>query len=1050
LLSPSAIYELNVVLSQIELKEKENIRLKEQMAEQYEDWVLERSDLLVATREAESRCIEKNQTITSLQRTMAKLQGHLSGASYKPRLQNAKMYKLVEDEVDSQLEDRIEELNEAIDRLTAENLELRNEKLFLSDHTGKSLQTVAEREVESSAMQKRLLEAEENKKQAESKVAALTLLVEEFNCSEKSWHLEEQSLKAEVERLQTSLETLKLEFQSCQNERDSCLERLAELDENKEFLGSSANWSPMKGSKNAHAELRKANTALASSEEKVKLLTEMVSTMGEEWAAERQNLISEKEDLRMELSRWEQNSDVRRSSDQPLRNLSENRSVPAPDASSNTKTGDKLRQDLEKIRTENVKLRSRTREQDQAYLSVRMELSAAHAKHKDLEIEMDRVVTDFRMQLEATSLEVDKQHAHIQSCESELQRLTMMLVEAEEQMDTAEQTWRKEKAQLEAEREEARVEANEKRKEASDMLVKFEEWKITLREADSMVNALVRVNEKAKERWIREKERLASTQTEETNKVVQEMLEAVALTKEQVDMTMGHAESEMRALVGETQIMRLDMTHEILKLKREISGNNHENSGSLELLASAKCMDSERRSWEHQIKAASAVLAQKEAAIRALQVEVEKSRKQTVGVQTLHTGTQALLQEKEKMILKLVNELNHLNQSLNRDRTLRQSLRQSLTRDVDNITSLRSSFSCNTVEERDGTLSVLKEEQEQLKTMVFNLEVENAELQEQLLEAEMKTKALESTIEHFRKSDDRWIEEVRSLEEQLEESARHVSELENHRMELRDEMQRQAASFAELYEQLRKQEGALEGEARTISNKVAAEKEVLHTLQEEKAELKMMVERLDAELSIYEKKAALAESSQAELERVQLEMEGLQKELLRVDSLQKEIDLQNAKLDNMSAQRTKLEEDIALKNKELTALGEELGSKKTLAELAAHESKELKAQVEELLARASALEEEVTRKRTAIKTLETELLAVEENMARCLEDASADLKELEIERDNLQMELRTLSEQLQETQALADEQTAMAAEARQVRNPSPSVAFLCCTWRKQL
>ncbi|KAG0606203.1 hypothetical protein M758_9G122000 [Ceratodon purpureus] len=1005
--------------NQIELKEQENSRLKEQMAEQDENWVLERSDLLVATREAESSCIEKNRTITSLQRNLAYLQGQVSGACYKPGLQNVKMYKLVEDEVESQLEDRIEELNEAVDRLTAENLELRNEKLFLSDHTGKKLHMVAQKEVKSSALQERLLDAEGHQTQAESKVVALTLLVEELTCSEKSWQAEKEFLKEEVKSLQSSLETLVLEIQSYQAERDSCLKRLAEMDENKEFLKSSAYRSPMTGSKNVHAELRSAHTAPASLEEQVKLLTEMVSIMGEDWAAERQNLISEKEDLRMELSQWEQNSDIRRSSDVCLRNLSENRSVPAPDASSNTKSGDRLRQDLEKIRTENVKLRSRTREQDQAYLSVRMELSAAHAKHKDLEIEMVTEKQHLRKQLEATLLEVDRQQAHIHSCESELQRLTMLLVEGEEQMNTAEQIWKTEKAQLEAEREEARVEAKENRKEASDMLVKFEEWKITLREADSMVNALVRVNEKAKERWKREKERLASSQNEETNKVVLEMLEAVALTKEQVDMTMGHAESEMRALVTEAQIMRLDMTHEILKLKREISGNNHETSGSFEQVASARCMDSERRSWEHQIKAASVVLSQKEATILSLQLEVEKTRKQTLGVQTLHAGTQAMLQEKENMILKLVNELNHLNQSMNRDRTLRQSL----TRDVENVTSLRRSFSCKTVENRDSTLSVLKEEQEQLKTMVFNLEVENAELQEQLVDAEMKIKALESTIEHFRKSDDRWVEEVRSLEEQLEENARHISELENHRMELRDEMQRQAGSFAELYEQLRKQEGSLEGEARGISNKVAAEKEILHTLQEEKAELKKIVERLDAELSVYEKNA---ESSQTEVERLQLEMECLRKEFL-----QKEINLQNVNLDNMSLERSKLEADIAVKNKELTVLGEELESKKTLADLAAHESQELKGQVDDLLSKASALEEEVTRKMTAINALKTELLAVEENMARCLEDASVDLKELEIERDNLQNELRTLSEQLQEAQALADEQTAIASEARQ-------------------
>lgn len=790
----------------------------------------------------------------------------------------------------------------------------------------------------------------------------------------------------------------------------------------------------------------------------MKLLTEMVSTMGEDWAAERQSWISEKEDLRMELARLEQHPDVRRSLDQqPLRNLSENQSIPAPDASFSTKNIDRLRQDLEKMRTENVKLRSRTREQDQAYLSVRMELSAAHAKRKDLEVEMDRIGAEkqlvlqkeknLRKQLDALSLEVSRRHAHIQSCESELQRLTMLQLTSEEQMNAAEQAWREEKAQLVAEREEAQVEANEKRNEAAAMLVKFEEWKTTLREADSMVNALVKVNEKAKERWKREKDRLASTQSEETNKVVQEMLDAVTMTKEQVDMTMGHAEGEIRALVAETQIMRLDVTHEILKLKREISGIVHEShSGSIELLPSAKCIDSERQSWAHQVKAASVVLAQKEAAIRTLQAEVEKARKQTASVQTLHAGTQSLLQEKEKMILKLVTELNHLNQSVNRDRTLRQSL----TRDVDNVTSLRRSFSCKTAVEKDSTLIILKEEQEHLKTMVFNLEVENAELQEQLLEAETKSKALKSTIEHFRKSDDRWIEEVRSLEEQLEESAQRVNELESHRTELRDEMQRQAASFAELHAQLQLQEGALEGEAQAIANKVAAEKEVLHTLQEEKAELKIMVERLDAELSIFEKKASCAESSQAELERLRLEMEGLQEELMRMDSLQIEIDVQNVKLDEMSRQRTMLEADLASKNQELSVVAGELESKRTLAALAADESTALKGQVKELLQKASALEEEVLRKRSAIKALEAELLAVEETMARFLEDASVDLTELENERDNLQEELRVLTEQLRETQALADEQTAIADEARQVLHYpflQPSVLlYLTAAW----
>ncbi|XP_024367331.1 kinesin-like protein KIN-12F isoform X4 [Physcomitrium patens] len=1018
---------------QVESKDQENIRLKEQMVDQYEDWVLERSDLLAASRDAESRCTENNQTISNLQRTMAKLQGQVSGAGYKPRLRESKLHKRPEDDVASPLEDRMEELCNAVNQLTAENLELRNEKLLLSSNTHKKIHLVAQKEEDYSSVHKRLLDAEEQQKQAESKVAALTLLIEEFNCSEESWLSEKASLKSEVARLESCLVDLKLEYQSCQKERDNYLKELSEMDENK---GIHANRTSKEG-KNTQAELKRALAALDSSEEKVKLLTDMVSTMGEDWSAERQHLIAEKEDLRMEIDRLEQQSDVRRSSDQPFRRLSENRSVPAPEASSFNINADKLRQDLDKMRTENLKLRSRAREQDQAYLCVRMELSAMHAKRKDLETEIDKLVTenqyfiqkekDYLAQLEATALEASRKHAQLQNCELELQRLTMLLLESEEKMNAAEQAWRDEKTQLESEREGARIEANEKRNETAAMLVKFEEWKTTLREADAMVNALVRVNEKAKERWKREKERLASAQLEETNKIVQEMLEAVACTKEQVDLTKGHAENELSSLVSEIQVFRLDIAHEILKLKREIPGNDYDNAESVGLLPSVKCLDSERRSWEQQIKAASVVLNQKELTIRTLQGEVEKARQQVARVQTQHAVTQALLQEKENMILKLINEVNHLNKSMNRDHMLRQSL----TRDVDNISSLRRSFSYKATEEKDNTLSVLKEEQEQLKTMVFNLEVEKSELQEQLQEAQIKTKALESTIEHLQKSDDHWIAEVQSLEEQLEESARHVSELENHRMELREEMQRQAVAFAELHEQLQKQECALEGEARALSNKAAAEWEVLHTLQEEKAELKSMVERLDAELTVYEEKASRAERSQAEIERLQREMEGLQKELLRIESLQNEIEVQNGKLDTISFQRSKLEADLASKNEELSRISEELKTTRASADMVAHESLELKCQVQELLEKVSALEEEITRKRIAIKNLEAELSTVQETMARCLEDASVDMRELEIERDNLQMELSALTEQLQATQALSDEQAALAVEASQ-------------------
>ena len=1030
---------------QIEVKEQEILKLKEQMAEQYEDWVLERSDLLVANRELEARCLERSHANPNMSRTVEAFQGHMLSTGYNSRTLDCEMYEgklLPNDEAWLQMKERTEEMATIIDNLNAENLDLQREKQFLSDDMENARRYIAQKEEDLAVAKDRMEDAEENCKQMNAKLEELTVLMDQFANSERNWLSERESLQTEIGRLQLCVSSMEVESYSGQNQRNECSNRLAAVQQNTENGALSADDTVTKVSKNKEIELANARAVLAGSEEKVKLLTEMVATMGEDWAAERERLIADKEELQMEISRLEQHSDVRRSSDQPLRNLSENHSLPAADGSTNTKYVDKLRQDVERMRTEIVKLRTKVREKDNAMLGLRMELSATVAGSKELKADTEKLVFErdqllqaegeLRVKLMTAGGQLKRHEGHVQKCESELERLTMMLLETEERMDQDQQKWMEEKVHLETAREEAELLANEKKNEAAAMLVKFEEWKTTLREADSLVNALVQVNEKAKQRWKREKERLAIAQAVETNQVVEEMLETVGLTQDQVDKTMSHIEGEMRALVVETQILKMEMTTELLKLKREKPGSIDEMSRSIEILPSLKCLDIERRSWEQQFKASLTILSEKEAALQSMQAEIEKSRKQTAIAQRGHSETLKLLQEKEEANLKLSSELNHLNQNANRDRTLRQSL----TRDLDAYTSLRRSFSCKLIEEKDTTLSVLKEEQEELKTMVFGLETQNAELQEQLMEAEAKVASLESTIGNFQakiqESDDRQDEEVRILAEQLKESAQHITDLECHRLELREEMQRQAIAFAELYEQLQKQECDLEGEARTIASKVAEEKEVLQTLEEEKAQLKYMVERLDAELTVYEEKATSAESSLAELERLRLEMEGLQGELHKIESLQEKIDAQNTMLDTLSQQRAQLEENLESKNQELIVLGEELEAMKINADSALQESETLRDQVEQLQMKTFALEEDLVRKRASIKVLEAELNRVEETMARCLEEATVDLKELETERDKLQSEIIILSDQLDFTQAHADERAAAAVEAQQV------------------
>lgn len=1030
---------------QIEVKEQEILKLKEQMAEQYEDWVLERSDLLVANRELEARCLERSHANPNMSRTVEAFKGHMLSTGYNLRTLDCEMYEgklLPNDEAWLQMKERTEEMATIIDNLNAENLDLQREKQFLGDDMENARRYIAQKEEELAVAKDRMEDAEEKCKQTNAKLEELTVLMDQFANSERNWLSERESLQTEIGRLQLCVSSMEVESYSGQIQRNECSNRLAAVQQNTENGALSADDTVTKVSKNKEIELANARAVLAGSEEKVKLLTEMVATMGEDWAAERERLIADKEELQMEISRLEQHSDVCRSSDQPLRNLSENHSLPAADGSTNTKYVDKLRQDVERMRTEIVKLRTKVREKDNAILGLRMELSATVAGSKELKADTEKLVFErdqllqaegeLRVKLMTAGGQLKRHEGHVQKCESELERLTMMLLETEERMDQDQQKWMEEKAQLETAREEAELLANEKKNEAAAMLVKFEEWKTTLREADSLVNALVQVNEKAKQRWKREKERLAIAQAEETNQVVEEMLETVGLTQDQVDKTMSHIEGEMRALVVETQILKMEMTTELLKLKREKPGSIDEMSRSIEILPSLKCLDIERRSWEQQFKASLTILSEKEAALQSMQAEIEKSRKQTAIAQRGHSETLKLLQEKEEANLKLSCELNHLNQNANRDRTLRQSL----TRDLDAYTSLRRSFSCKLIEEKDTTLSVLKEEQEELKTMVFGLETQNAELQEQLMEAEAKVASLESTIGNFQakiqESDDRQDEEVRILAEQLKESAQHITDLECHRLELREEMQRQAIAFAELYEQLQKQECDLEGEARTIASKVAEEKEVLQTLEEEKAQLKYMVERLDAELTVYEEKASSAESSLAELERLRLEMEGLQGELHKIESLQEKIDAQNTMLDTLSQQRTQLEENLESKNQELIVLGEELEAMKISADSALQESEKLRDQVDLLQMKTFALEEDLVRRRASIKVLEAELNRVEETMARCLEEATVDLKELETERDKLQSEIIILSDQLDFTQAHADERAAAAVEAQQV------------------
>ena len=962
--------------SQIIMKEDQILKLKEQMAEQHEEWVLERSDLLVANREAEARCIEKNRIITSMQVKVSRLESHL--------LQPPAAHNCGEmmDSLDQVKEMSVPEVTETMDRLTAENLELQKERQSLSYDVEVAKALIAKKEDELSTSQKRLVHAESQLKETEEKLQALMLLMADFASSEENVLREKQFLTAEVERLQSSMEVVVKHVPK------------DDLDAAKQ----------MKANGDLELELAKAVGALAASEEKVKLLTEMVAKMREDWTVERDWLILEKDEMQFELSRWLQHVDVQRSSDRPpLQIVDENRLDVAatPDANANSKLADNNKKavwQVVKLRSEIANLRSEVREKDHVIMSARVELLSTLAEHKKLEAEVKNLVKEKdellqveKVPLRSQLLQEEPVH-HLRNCESELERLTMLLLETEEQRNKEEQEWKQEKAQLEMKREEAELAASRKTEEAAAVMAKLKDWQTTLQEADVLVKCLTRANEMGKKQ-MKEMERLASIHEQESKQTIQELMEAVAGIKEEIDQTMAQTEAEIRAIVAETHLFKTELLHEFLSLmktERASSIEDMRSSSAMVMAPSVKCLDYERRSWEQQFRAATTVLAEKESAIRNLQEELEKARRQTVKAQTAQHETMLVLQEKEEIVMKLLNELNHLNQSVSLGRSLRLSV---ASVESDNYSSLRRSYSCKLIEEKETTLSVLKEEQECLKTMVFNLETENGELQQEVLEAEDKATALESNVaaleREIKEINEMKGEAIRLLTEQLKESIQHINELECHRVELRDEMQQQAVRFAELYAELQKQETILGGEGTLTSTEDEIKNShVKQILEEENANLKSMVKQMDTELTEYKMKVGISKTSQSDLRHLRLELASLQQEV-----------------QGSSEEKARFEGELQQKNLQLEQMDQEL--------------KSARAEVEELQEKVCVIEKEMLRKQSAVDALQGNLVSVEESMLRCLEEATIDMKDLETERDKLQSELNLLIEQLEEKDSIA-------------------------------
>lgn len=475
----------------------------------------------------------------------------------------------------------------------------KSEKDSLCAETKRLKSCMAGREMEFSALQSQKEVLERNLQEVhESEILAtsnLAKLQEKFDKMQTQWDNEKEQFsnglaKVSQKLLETeekkdacerTLQTVQEKELTISENYVTILERIGELEycwagERKEMSDHLAtlfkDLSDVKTcSQRTQVDLAKARSLLIAADEGIKYLVDINSSIKEE---NKQLHIEQQVQLK-ELSHWE-----RYAAELQMTNnhapLKENRSVAASESLSINKHLDGLKKEVDRMTRETEKLRAQVLDKDSTIFTVQMEFNAAIATGKEVKLELERAVQENKKyEYELTNMirtltsvkdEVSWRKGQVEEFESELQRLMKILVETEERMDEAELNWRKEREELEKQKEEAKLDASEKGSEVTALWKKFENDQATLQEVEVLVNALVRANEMAKIKaleWKREKEEIFK----QSSAILSHLEEEVQLTMSEVERNIQSFGSEIR---GMSSIVREDYLHTSVGLHRKL------------------------------------------------------------------------------------------------------------------------------------------------------------------------------------------------------------------------------------------------------------------------------------------------------------------------------------------------------------------------------------------------------------------------------------------------------------------------------------------------
>ncbi|KAL0457547.1 UNVERIFIED_CONTAM: Kinesin-like protein KIN-12C [Sesamum latifolium] len=169
----------------------------------------------------------------------------------------------------------------------------------------------------------------------------------------------------------------------------------------------------------------------------------------------------------------------------------------------------------------------------------------------------------------------------------------------------------------------------------------------------------------------------------------------------------------------------------------------------------------------------------------------------------------------------------------------------------------------------------------------------------------------------------------------------------------------------------------------------------------------------------------------------------LEKLIIAMSKVQHELQIKSVQLDEVLVQNTKLEGRLLEAEQALLKSNSELDQTKGALKKISEQNVELKDLLKDLYLKNSEAEQLLEDQREAMKSLEREIIRVsspERQVVPSLEEIEDALTELTTQRDQLVEKVTILQEKLSMTSALADENQAIAAEARQESEASKMYA----------